>query len=218
MTICRFFLFPDLWLCGSQEALLAAACHFRVTPPIHTSFLYLCSTRLPPTSYFSSHLCRTSVLLSPPSLLKTSRFMSFVLLPLPSLLRPLLCPFSLSLFFFRAPGGAPRGPVVEAFLHRPQPGLPPLSGPGTGPPPPPVLLPPPPLPKLAHLRPRSPRVPPRSAPGPALHTPASRSVTATARGLVGTVLVLWLTLMLCLLMFLHACLFLWLCRLQAGVV
>lgn len=41
---------------------------------------------------------------------------------------------------------------------------------------------------------------------------------ATAHGLVGTVLVLWLTLMLCLLMFLHACLFLWLCRLQAGVV
>lgn len=186
-------------------------------PLMHTSFL--CSTRLPPSSYFSSHLCRTSVLLSlPPSLLKTSRFMSFVLLPPPSPLRPLLCPFSLSLFFFRAPGGAPRGPVVEAFLHRPQPGPPPLSGPGTGPPPPPVLLPPPPLPKLAHLRPRSPRVPPRSAPGPALHTPASCSVTATARGLVGTVLVLWLTLMLCLLMFLHACLFLWLCRLQAGVV
>lgn len=41
---------------------------------------------------------------------------------------------------------------------------------------------------------------------------------ATSHVSVGTVLVLWLTPMLCLLMFLHACLFLWLCRLQAGVV
>lgn len=74
---------------------------------------------------------------------------------------PLPCPSSL--FFLRAPGGASCGPVVEGFLHRPQPGLRPLSGWGPGPPPPPVLLPPPSLPKLAHLRPGPPRMPLRLA-------------------------------------------------------
>lgn len=74
---------------------------------------------------------------------------------------PLPCPSSL--FFLRAPGGASCGPVVEVFLHRPQPGLRPLSGRGPGPPPPPVLLPPPSLPKLAHLRPGPPRIPLRLA-------------------------------------------------------
>lgn len=95
-------------------------------------------------------------------------FMSveFLLLLLP--LFPLPCPSLLFLFFFRALWGAPCGPVVKAFLHRPHPRAPPLSGWGAGPPPAPVLLPPSPLPKLAHLRPGPSRVPLRSAFGPAL--------------------------------------------------
>lgn len=102
---------------------------------------------------------------SPPSFL--AHILSFhVFCTAPPPPPPLLCPSSLSLFFLRALGGAPCGPVFEVFLHRPQPGPPPLSGRGAGSPPPPVLLPPPPLPKLAHLRPRPPRVPLRSAPGP----------------------------------------------------
>ena len=89
---------------------------------------------------------------------------------------PPLPPSLLSLFFFRAPGGAPCGPAVEALLHRAQPGPDPLSGRGAGPPPQPVLLPPPPLPKLAHLRPGLSRVPLRSASSlqlpPSLPSPA----------------------------------------------
>lgn len=55
------FLFPDLWLCGSQETLLAAACHFRVSPHAHifplfhpppAELLFLLSS----VSYFSASL------------------------------------------------------------------------------------------------------------------------------------------------------------------
>lgn len=212
----------DLWLPGSQDKLLAASCVHSTT---FTHTLHLSSPLLPPiSSLFIPPLSPNSFPLSA-SVSYFSPLSSFLLAHILSFHvcctappPPLLCPSSLSLFFLRALGGAPCGPVVEAFLHRPQPGPPPLSGRGAGPPPPPVLLPPPPLPKLAHLRPRPPRVPPRSAPGPALHTPSLTPCSTTAHGLVGPVLVLWLTLMLCLLMFLHACLFLWLCRLQAGVV
>lgn len=135
---------------------------------------------------FPSHLYGTSVI--PRSFFGHAHTLSFhVFCAAPP---PPLCPASL--FFLRALGGAPCGPVAEVFLHRPQPGPPPLSGRGPGPPPPAVLLPPPPLPKLAHLRPGPPRVPPRSAPlAPPLHTPSLTPRSAT--GLVGTVLVLWFT-------------------------
>lgn len=158
----------DLWLFGSQDKLLAASC-------LYITFIH----KLRRSSKLSPHSC--NMLQSSTALSFLAHVLSFHVFcaappPPPP---PLLCPSSLSLFFLRALGGAPCGPVVEAFLHRPQPGPPPLSGQGAGPPPPPVLLPPPPLPKLAHLRPGPPRVLLRSAPGPALHLPpipASRPV------------------------------------------
>ena len=199
----------DLWLSGSQDKLLAASC-------LHTTFIH----KLHRSSKLSPNSCNMLQSFSSFLLAHILSFHVFCAAPPPPPPPPLLCPSSLSLFFLRALGGAPCGPVVEAFLHRPQPGPLPLSGQGAGPPPPPVLLPPPPLPKLAHLRPGPPRVLLRSAPGPALHPPlpSLTPCSTTAHGLVWTVLVLWLNLMLCLLMFLHVCLFLWWCRLQAGPV
>lgn len=141
--------------------------------------------------------------------------MSCVLL----LLLLLHCPVLPSLFFLRAPGGAPRGPVVEVFLRRPQPGPRPLSGQGPGPPPPPVLLPPPSPPKLAHLRPGPPRIPLRLAclappltPShpPRPHTPTQPGLPLGPCSGGGCCFCVWTCL--------HACLLLCSCRLHAGVL
>lgn len=186
------------WLLLLSGALHPCA-HYTSPSSCSSSSSPLCNPLLSPRLALLPHLLSV-FLYAPPLAIKP--IVAFVRLPLCFLLtlhtaRPLFCPSSLSLFFLRAPGGAPCGPVVEAFLHRPQPGPPPLSGRGAGPPPPPVLLPPPPLPKLAHLRPGPPRVPPRSAPCPALHNPSlTLPVDPAAHGSVLTVLVVWLTLML----------------------
>lgn len=215
--ICCFSLIAGCWAARRSCRLLLS---FTASPPYTPHLLSSLLLSVPPSTS-KLLLPRSSVSFFSPSSRLPSLKPTVSCLLCCSLLPPcpLLCPSSL--FFLRALGGAPRGPVVEVFLHRPQPGPPPPSGQGAGPPPPPVLLPPPPLPKLAHLRPGPPRVPPRSAPGaPALLTPSLTLPFSHCSWFSwDCACVLWLTLMLGSLgVFLHACLFLWLCRLQAGVV
>lgn len=111
--ICCCFWSLDVWRPG--EAVCCLLClQYRLHA--HTAPLLRPVSSLCPNSFFPTHLYRTSVLLSSFLLAHILLFHVFCTTPPPPP-PPLLCPSSLSLFFLRALGGAPCGPVVEAFLH-----------------------------------------------------------------------------------------------------